>query len=90
MPQRAPLGFKRKICFIILLLALIMTLTPVVGVSAVNEWQEDDDILKTSIISKPVDPVFINVPGAVDVYGQPEYRENISIPVPLGESWSLI
>ena len=67
-----------------------MTLTPVVGVSAVNEWQEDDEATQTSIISKPVDPVFINVPGVVDVYGQPEYRENVSIPIPLGDSWNLI
>ncbi len=67
-----------------------MTLTPVVGVLAVNDWQEDDEATRTSIISKPVDPVFINVPGAVDVYGQPEYRDNASIPIPLGESWNLI
>jgi hypothetical protein len=91
MPQRAPLGFKRKIYLTFLVLALILiTLAPITGVIAVNEWQEDDEPTQTSIISKPVDPVFINVPGVVDVYGQPEYRENISIPVPLGESWNII
>ena len=83
MLQRAPLGFKRKIYLSVLLLALIVTLTPVVSVSAVNKWQEDDVPAKTSIILKPVDPVYINANGV------PVYEENRSLPVDIGETWTL-
>ena len=91
MLQRAPLGSNRKICLCVMLLVLsLIATTPLIGVSAVNEWQDDDEVTQTSIISKPVDPVFINVPDIVDAFNQPTFQENTAIPIPLGESWNLI
>jgi len=53
---------------------------PSVTSLGVNDWQTDIISEDTTIVSKPVDPVYINT--------VPYYSES-SIPIPIGDSWKI-
>ena len=75
---------NRKILnYITIVIPVFFILLPIGVVSATNNWQEDDLDTRTSIIAKPVDPVYINVDGVTN------YIPNHSLPIDIGESWTL-
>ncbi|HUS78392.1 MAG TPA: Ig-like domain-containing protein [Patescibacteria group bacterium] len=90
MSSHLTISKKRKFSyFIIAIIAFAMIGFPFYLVSATNDWQVDNKSNEISYIIKPVDPVFINVAGATDAYGEPIYVNKVSVPIPLGDSWSL-
>lgn len=68
----------KYICLAVMILFLVI---PTSIVRSVNDWQTDIVSKKTTIVSKPVDPVYINA--------VPYYSQRNSIPIPLGESWKI-
>jgi len=84
MPQLARLRLNSKILVnLLVFVVFLMYLSPIFTVKAINNWQDDNENTKTSIVAKPVDPVYINVGG------NPIYVPNYSLPIDIGDSWSL-
>jgi len=67
-----------KIIYITLLITLLVL--PLAVSQGVNDWQTDIIPQKTTIVSKPVDPVYINTISGYSTS---------SIPIPIGDSWKI-
>lgn len=77
------MSWRTKCIALSVFVLFMMFSAPIVPISAVNDWQEDNPKNMKSLIEKTVNPVFINVDG------DPRYRKKESLGIDIGETWKL-